>query len=90
MFVSVYLFVPETKGKTLEAMDEIFGSAYANRDETIDLELGRYQNQVRDGREGASKCAKESAEVTFSEGRDVDQGTPKDALAINFVGKAVN
>lgn len=52
MFFGVWLFVPETKGKTLESMDEIFGSAYAGRDGAIDIELGRYKQQVQAKKEG--------------------------------------
>lgn len=47
MFVSVYFFVPETKGRTLEAMDEIFGSAYADRDGAVDVELGQFRNELQ-------------------------------------------
>lgn len=47
MFVCVYFFIPETKGRTLEAMDEIFGSAYADREGAIDVELGQYRNEVQ-------------------------------------------
>ena len=39
MLVLVYFLVPETKGRTLEAMDEVFGNAYAGRDD-IDLGVG--------------------------------------------------
>jgi hypothetical protein len=51
MFVCVYLFVPETKGITLESMDEVFGSAYVGRDRAIDVELGRDQQEVQGNNE---------------------------------------
>ena len=41
----VLFCVPETKGKTLERMDDVFGSAYGDG---VDVELGAYR---REGRE---------------------------------------
>lgn len=42
MLVLVYFFVPETKGRTLESMDEVFGSAYAGLG---DVELRSYRRE---------------------------------------------
>lgn len=42
-FFFVLIFVPETKGKTLEEMDRVFGS-YASQEDT--LELARVQQEV--------------------------------------------
>jgi hypothetical protein len=41
----VFFLVPETKGKTLERMDDVFGSAYGD---IVEVELGNYR---REGRE---------------------------------------
>ncbi|KAH8796158.1 general substrate transporter [Hyaloscypha sp. PMI_1271] len=41
----VFWLVPETKGKTLERMDDVFGSAYGD---VVEVELGNYR---REGRE---------------------------------------
>lgn len=41
----MFWLVPETKGKTLERMDDVFGSAYGD---VVEVELGNYR---REGRE---------------------------------------
>lgn len=46
MGVFVYLLVPETKGRSLESMDEIFGTAYGNETE---VELGRRETGIKEG-----------------------------------------
>jgi len=40
----VYFLVPETKGKTLEGMDEVFGSAYGEAD-GHEIELGVFRRE---------------------------------------------
>jgi hypothetical protein len=55
MGLLVYFLVPETKGRTLERMDEIFGTAYGDLHELElsahrrDLELGSGKKGVREG-----------------------------------------
>jgi Sugar (and other) transporter len=41
----VFWLVPETKGKTLERMDDVFGSAYGD---VVDVELGNYRRERRE------------------------------------------
>ncbi|KAK0107892.1 hypothetical protein ONS96_003679 [Cadophora gregata f. sp. sojae] len=41
MGLFVFFLVPETKGRTLEGMDEIFGSAYGDVDSGVDLGAAR-------------------------------------------------
>lgn len=41
----VFFLVPETKGKTLERMDDVFGSAYGD---VVEVELGHYRRDRRD------------------------------------------
>jgi hypothetical protein len=48
-FFFVLFFVPETKGKTLEEMDEIFGGQSAVHDAQIMLEVQNKINQTRPG-----------------------------------------
>ena len=43
MLVAVFFLVPETKGRTLEGMDEVFGSAYGDLGET---ELSTYRREA--------------------------------------------
>jgi hypothetical protein len=38
----VFFLVPETKGRTLERMDEIFGTAYGD---LVEVELGDYRRE---------------------------------------------
>ena len=45
MGTGVWFLLPETKGKTLERMDDVFGSAYGD---VVEVELGNYR---REGRE---------------------------------------
>jgi hypothetical protein len=40
----VYFLVPETKGRSLESMDEIFGSAYVD---LVEVELRDYRRDVK-------------------------------------------
>lgn len=40
----VFFLVPETKGRTLERMDEIFGTAYGD---LVEVELGDYRRERR-------------------------------------------
>ena len=40
MGCAVFFWVPETKGKTLERMDDVFGSAYGD---VVEVELGNYR-----------------------------------------------
>jgi hypothetical protein len=60
----VFWLVPETKGKTLERMDDVFGSAYGD---VVEVELGNYR---REGREkgiferGKAKPVDEEGGVT--------------------------
>jgi hypothetical protein len=51
----VYLFLPETKGRTLERMDEIFGTAYGD---LVDLEISDYRREVRKERGEVSGVGK--------------------------------
>jgi hypothetical protein len=46
MGVLVFFLVPETKGRTLERMDEIFGTAYGDLHE---LELSAYRRDLEFG-----------------------------------------
>ena len=41
----VFFLVPETKGKTLERMDDVFGSAYGD---VVEVELGNHRRDRRD------------------------------------------
>lgn len=41
--VAVWLFVPETKGRTLEGMDAVFGNAYGAENNMGD------ENEMREG-----------------------------------------
>lgn len=38
MFVFVWFFIPETKGRSLESMDELFGGATEEMQQSKDLE----------------------------------------------------
>jgi hypothetical protein len=99
MFISVYLFVPETKGRTLEAMDEVFGSAYADRGGAEDLELQRYRREVAS--QGAMEKKKveqdaeegEDAVETILQTRSVEDGIraiEESKPATGVIGKAVS
>jgi hypothetical protein len=44
----VYFLVPETKGRSLESMDEIFGSAYGD---LLEAELRDYRRDVKGERD---------------------------------------
>lgn len=46
MVILVFFLVPETKGRTLERMDEIFGTAYGDLHE---LELSAYRRDLELG-----------------------------------------
>lgn len=52
MGLGVWFVVPETKGRTLEAMDLVFGTAYGD---AVEVELREYREGVvkerRDGEE---------------------------------------
>jgi len=54
MGILVYFLVPETKGRSLESMDLVFGTAYENATNTreLELELGDYRKERRLGGEG--------------------------------------
>ena len=45
--VLVFFLVPETKGRTLERMDEIFGTAYGD---LVELELSAYRRDLEAGK----------------------------------------
>jgi hypothetical protein len=45
MGVLVFFMVPETKGKTLERMDDVFGTAYGD---AVEVELGNYRRDRRE------------------------------------------
>ena len=45
MGCAVFWLVPETKGKTLERMDDVFGSAYGD---VVEVELGSYRQEGRE------------------------------------------
>ncbi len=44
MGVVIWFVVPETKGRTLEGMDEVFGSAYA--EVGVEMELKEYRKEI--------------------------------------------
>ena len=52
MGLLVYFLVPETKGRTLERMDEIFGTAYGDLHE---LELSAYRRDLELGPGGKDR-----------------------------------
>jgi len=60
----VYFLVPETKGKTLEGMDEVFGSAYGEADE-VAVELGVFRRER--GRVDGGGMGKEGTKVVGRE-----------------------
>ena len=64
MGVLVFFLVPETKGRTLERMDEIFGTAYGDLHE---LELSAYRRDLELG-PGESKRTTNIAGVSNDEG----------------------
>jgi hypothetical protein len=92
MLLCVYLFVPETKGRTLEAMDEIFGSAYSDRDGALDVELGRYLKEIQGQREHGITAVQNGSDEATKGRRDVAE-IMEDSMLGNtdaqFVGKAV-
>jgi hypothetical protein len=45
MGILVFFLVPETKGKTLERMDDVFGTAYGD---VVEVELGNYRRERRE------------------------------------------
>jgi hypothetical protein len=45
MGILVFFLVPETKGKTLERMDDVFGTAYGD---AVEVELGDYRRERRE------------------------------------------
>ncbi|KAI9375396.1 general substrate transporter [Aspergillus egyptiacus] len=47
MFVFVWFFVPETKGLSLEKMDELFGVSHGNSKENPDENLSEKEQEVR-------------------------------------------
>jgi hypothetical protein len=60
MGTMVYLLVPETKGKTLERMDDVFGTAYGD---AVEVELGNYRRERREkGRLGTERGVLEMVE----------------------------
>jgi len=46
MGIAVYFLVPETKGKSLENMDEVFGTAYGDM---VEVELANYRRDLEGG-----------------------------------------
>ena len=92
MLLCVYFFVPETKGKTLEAMDEIFGSAYSDRDGALDVELGRYRKEIQGNRGHEIMAVKNGSDEATKGRRDVAEIMEDSMLGktdTQFVGKAV-
>jgi hypothetical protein len=79
MGVLVFFLVPETKGRTLERMDEIFGTAYGDLHELElsayrrDLELGEGKRDrkrgriLEDGVEGGDEIRNVPDEMVVSE-----------------------
>lgn len=65
MGILVYFFIPETKGKTLERMDEIFGTAYGD---LVHVELRDYR------RERGMKVNGHSGEKMVGEGKEEPVG----------------
>ena len=49
MFVFVWFFVPETKGLSLEKMDELFGSADTSSGKSIDDEAAHRVQSIHEG-----------------------------------------
>lgn len=57
MCVSVWLFVPETKGRPLEKMDEIFGTPYESAGHVQpEMMLTTEHVDVRDGDKGIHRA----------------------------------
>ena len=47
MGVVIWFVVPETKGRTLEGMDQVFGSAYAETEGLgVEMELSEYRKGI--------------------------------------------
>jgi hypothetical protein len=74
MIVLVYFFVPETKGRTLETMDEIFGSPYLHRDASEGaLSHSNYRNHEAQGLDAGGIVIAENKE---SGALNRNDGTP--------------
>ena len=58
MGIAVFFLVPETKGKSLEAMDQVFGTAYGD---LIEVELRDYRMEVRKERDFEAKGKEDEA-----------------------------
>ena len=48
----MWWLVPETKGRTLESMDEVFGTAYGD---LVEVELGALRRELRAGKVGGGR-----------------------------------
>jgi hypothetical protein len=75
MGILVYFLVPETKGRSLESMDLVFGTAYENATNTreLELELGDYRKERGLGGEGRGGKVDEGNEGDKREGGVVDE-----------------
>ena len=79
MGILVYFLVPETKGRTLERMDEVFGTAYGDLHE---LELSAFGRDLElgPGKEGMRKEAnleREGEELTMKAADTSDSPLPQ-------------
>lgn len=86
MFVLVFFLVPETKGRTLEGMDDVFGSAYSSHEERaseVEIELGRFRRE----REVIGKARGKDEEIGGVVA--ADSGDKGVMSGLEFVGKAV-
>lgn len=78
MGVLVFFFVPETKGRSLEKMDEVFGTPYNREAEVVELSVGEKNAEGKVTAATATAVPDAGGPLSIRQGSDHDDGDDND------------